>query len=328
MIPRPRARIDDSGRPLAALFTYTYSHVNQRRIQRRPVDGVFFLDKPVGPSSNQALQHARRLFNAAKAGHTGTLDPMASGLLPLCFGEATKFSQTLLDADKAYEATVLLGVATSTADAEGEVLATLPVHASDADIEAALVRLRGEIEQLPPMYSALKHQGKALYEYARAGVEIKRDPRRVTVHRLECLAREGDSLRIVVECSKGTYVRTLASDLGAMLGCGAHLTALRRTRIGPFGLGCVRTLDELNALDLPGRDALLAPVDALLVHLPVVQLDEARTRSFLHGQAAAGCEGSVGVLHRAYAGERFLGVGMLEEGGSLAPSRLLATCDQ
>jgi tRNA pseudouridine55 synthase len=224
------------------------AHTPQRRTPRRVVDGVLFLDKPLGLSSNNALQKARWLLKAAKGGHTGTLDPMATGLLPLTFGEATKFSQTLLDADKVYEATVLLGVTTTTADAEGEVLANAAVDATDADIEAALERLRGDIDQVPPMYSALKHHGKALYEYARVGIDIPREARRVTIHSLEFLAREGDSLKLRVACSKGTYVRTLASDLGALLGCGAHLTALRRTRIGPFELESSISLVDFEAL--------------------------------------------------------------------------------
>lgn len=232
----------------------------QRRTPRRIVDGVLFLDKPVGISSNNALQKARWLLSAAKGGHTGTLDPMASGLLPLTFGEATKFSQTLLDADKAYDATVLLGVTTTTADAEGEVLACCPVDVSDAAIEAAIATLRGEIEQVPPMYSALKHHGKALYEYAREGIEIPREPRRVTIYRFELLERDGDSLKVRVECSKGTYVRTLASDLGALLGCGAHLTALRRTKIGPFGLDVSLPLADFEAVPAEERDGRLAPL--------------------------------------------------------------------
>jgi tRNA pseudouridine55 synthase len=292
------------------------------------VHGVLFLDKPTGISSNNALQKARWLLTAAKGGHTGTLDPMATGLLPLTFGEATKFSQTLLDADKAYEATVLLGVTTTTADAEGEVLARCPVDVTDAAIAEAIDRLRGDIEQVPPMYSALKHHGKALYEYAREGVEIPREPRKVSIHRFDLLSRDGDSLVVRVECSKGTYVRTLASDLGALLGCGAHLTALRRTRIGPFDLNGSITLADLEALPAEDREARLAPVDALLEHLPRLAFDAEQTRSFTHGQSAAGIEGVVGAMYRAYDGTRFLGVGTLAEGGLLVPTRLMATGNQ
>ena len=290
------------------------AHTPQRRTPRRIVDGVLFLDKPLGLSSNNALQKARWLLKAAKGGHTGTLDPMATGLLPLTFGEATKFSQTLLEADKVYEATVLLGVTTTTADAEGEVLATMAVEVSDAAIEAALVQLRGEIDQVPPMYSALKHHGRALYEYAREGVEIPRAPRRVTIHRLDLLARDGEALRIRVECSKGTYIRTLASDLGALLGCGAHLTALRRTRIGPFELAVAIPLADFEALDAEARDVALAPVDALLAHMPRIILDADQARSLTHGQAARGCVGEAGQAYRAYHDERFLGVATLAEG--------------
>ena len=300
----------------------------QRRTPRRVVNGVLFLDKPVGISSNNALQKARWLLNAAKGGHTGTLDPMASGLLPLTLGEATKFSQTLLDADKAYDATVLLGVTTTTADAEGEVLARCPVDVSDSDIEQALVQLRGDIEQVPPMYSALKHHGKALYEYARAGVEIPREPRHVKIHRFECLGRDGDSLMVRVECSKGTYVRTLASDLGAMLGCGAHLTALRRTRIGPFVIDGAVPLADIEAMPPEERDSLLAPVDSLLVHLPRLDLDANQTRSFTHGQSAQGCIGTAGEMFRVYHDESFLGVGSLDDAGALVPTRLISTSNQ
>ena len=301
------------------------SRTPQRRTPRRVVDGVLFLDKPVGISSNNALQKARWLLSAAKGGHTGTLDPMASGLLPLTFGEATKFSQTLLDADKAYDATVLLGVTTTTADAEGEVLARCPVDASDAAVEAAIASLRGEIEQVPPMYSALKHHGKALYEYAREGIEIPREARRVTIYRFELLERDGDSLKVRVECSKGTYVRTLASDLGALLGCGAHLTALRRTKIGPFGLDVSLPLADFEAVPAEEREGRLAPVDALLVHLAVLQLDAVQARSLTHGQPVQGCSGEPGRMVRAYEGEHFLGVATFGEAGELIPTRLVAT---
>uniref|UniRef100_UPI0035ADC3C5 tRNA pseudouridine(55) synthase TruB n=1 Tax=Thauera aminoaromatica TaxID=164330 RepID=UPI0035ADC3C5 len=236
----------------------------QRRIVRREVDGVLLLDKPQGMSSNGALQTARRLLAAAKAGHTGTLDPMASGLLPLTFGEATKFSQMLLDADKTYEAVVRLGVDTDSGDAEGKVLATRPVAVDRAALEAVLERFRGEIEQVPPMYSALKRDGKALYEYARAGIELERAARRVVIHALELLDFAGERFTIRVHCSKGTYIRSLAMDIGAALGCGAHLAALRRTAIGAFDLSGALTLEALEAAGEGGRDALLAPVDALV----------------------------------------------------------------
>jgi tRNA pseudouridine55 synthase len=250
---------------------------------------------------------------------------LATGLLPLTFGEATKFSQTLLDADKAYTATVLLGITTTTADADGEVLARHPVAASDADIARALDALRGDIEQVPPMYSALKHHGRPLYEYARDGIEIPREARMVRIERLDWRRVDGERLILEVECSKGTYVRTLASDLGTLLGCGAHLTALRRTRIGPFALDRAISLADFEALPGEERAAQLAPVDALLAHLPVSTLDALQCDTFIHGQAAEGLAGTPGTVWRAYAGGRFLGLGTLDERGALVPTRLVAT---
>lgn len=224
---------------------------------------MLLLDKPAGMSSNAALQKAKWLFNAAKAGHTGTLDPMATGLLLLCFGKATKFAGALLDADKAYRATVQLGVTTDTADAEGRVLETRPVEVSQARAQEALARFTGEIEQVPPMYSALKRDGKPLYKYAREGIEVERAPRRVTIHELRLLSWQEDRFDIEVACSKGTYVRTLAADIGAALGCGAHLSALRRTRIGRFDVSDAITLAALEALAPEARDPCMLPVDAL-----------------------------------------------------------------
>lgn len=296
----------------------------QRKIPRRAVDGVLLLDKPHGLTSNAALQTARRLLNAAKAGHTGTLDPMATGLLPLTFGEATKFSQMLLDADKGYEATVRLGAETDTGDAEGAIIATSPVTATADDIATVLPRFTGPIEQIPPMHSALKRDGKPLYEYARAGIEVERAPRRVCIHALELLGVDGDCFRIRVDCSKGTYVRTLAIDLGRALGCGAHLSALRRVRIGPFEVAQAVTLAALEATPAEGRDALLAPVDALVGHLPQVHLDSERAGWLLQGRALE--LGGLGAgLLRIYAGERFLGLGEAGADGKLAPKRLVAT---
>ena len=209
-----------------------------RRRKGRPIDGILVLDKPLGVSSNRALQTAKHLYFAAKAGHTGSLDPLATGVLPLCFGEATKFSSFLLDADKGYTSTFVLGVQTATCDAEGEVLAVKSAaHVTAAQVEQALIPLRGEIEQVPPMYSALKHKGQPLYKLARAGQEVERAARRVTIYELELLAfREGEhpQVDVRISCSKGTYVRTLAEDLGQALGCGAHVSALHRTRSGPF----------------------------------------------------------------------------------------------
>ncbi|MBN9421674.1 MAG: tRNA pseudouridine(55) synthase TruB, partial [Candidatus Accumulibacter sp.] len=237
------------------------------------VDGVLLLDKPSGMTSNDALQKARRLFSAAKAGHTGTLDPLATGLLPVCFGEATKFSSDLLDADKTYEADVLFGVTTDTGDAQGAVLEQRAVAFDRAALDAVLERFRGPISQIPPMYSALKRDGKPLYELARQGIEVERAARAVTIHELALLSFEGERCRLRVCCSKGTYIRTLAEDIGAALGCGAHLTALRRTVVGPLTLIGAATLDELAALDESARPLHLQAPDALLQTLPVVRLD-------------------------------------------------------
>ena len=303
----------------------------QRKIVRRRVDGVLLLDKPQGLSSNAALQSARRLLNAAKAGHTGTLDPMASGLLPLTFGEATKFSQMLLDADKTYEAELCLGVDTDSGDAEGKVVATRPVAVDAAQLEAVLARFRGAIEQVPPMYSALKRDGKALYEYARAGIELERAPRRVTIHALELLGFDGDRVRLRVACSKGTYIRSLAMDIGAALGCGAHLTALRRTRIGRFGLDEAVGLAQLEAAADGARDALLAPVDALVAEFPAVLLGADNARALLQGRVLAlGSEvaaGAPGARARAFGPAGFVGLVEWQAGARLAAVRLVATHD-
>ena len=249
----------------------------------RPVHGVLLLDKPVGLSSQDALWRARRLLQAEKGGHTGTLDPLATGLLPLCFGAATKFAQASLEADKGYLATVQLGVTRVGGDREGEILEQRPVEADAAALEAALARLRGEIDQVPPMHSALKHQGRALYEYARAGIEVERAPRRVCIHRLALLERRADELVLDVRCSKGTYVRTLAEDLGRLLGCGAHLSALRRTASGELRVEQALTLDDLEALDPAARLARMLPPDVLLRAWPEVRLPEDEAGRFLTG---------------------------------------------
>jgi tRNA pseudouridine55 synthase len=250
---------------------------------RRALHGVLLLDKPVGLSSNTALQRAKRLYRAQKAGHTGTLDPLASGLLPLCFGAATKFAQVSLDADKSYVATLQLGRTTTTGDAEGEVLVQRPVRVDRASIDAACARLTGTIDQLPPMYSALKKDGRALYDYARAGIEVERAPRRVTIHELRVRDWQADRLVLDVVCSKGTYVRTLAEDLGELLGCGAHLAALRRTASGALNVGQAVTLDRLEALSDAERDALLLAPDTLIADWPAWQLSAEEAARFLTG---------------------------------------------
>lgn len=253
------------------------------RMVRRAVHGVLLLDKPIGLSSNDALQQAKRLYRAEKAGHTGTLDPLATGLLPLCFGAATKFSQVSLDADKRYLATLQLGTTTTTADAEGDVLERCHVDVSRAQLEAACLRLTGPIDQVPPMHSALKREGKALYEYARAGIEVEREARRVAIHRIDIVEGHHDRWTIDVRCSKGTYIRTLAEDIGRLLGCGAHLAALRRTGSGELSLEGAISLESLAAMTEAERDAALLPADALVVGWPAVHLGAEDAGRFLSG---------------------------------------------
>ena len=294
-----------------------------KRVWKR-VDGVLLLDKSSGMTSNSALQSARRLFSAAKAGHTGTLDPLATGLLPVCFGEATKFSADLLDADKTYEAEVLFGITTDTGDSEGEAIRTCSPHFVLSDLEVVLGRFRGPITQIPPMYSALKREGKPLYELARQGVEVERQPREVTIHELQLLDFSGNRCRLRVSCSKGTYIRTLAEDIGNALGCGAHLTALRRTRVGSLTIIGAVTLDQLSAIAEDERTAYLQPPDALLQTLPIVRLNEDDACRFSHGNpvsVASTCEGKC----RVYCGDRLLGIGEAERSGKVSPRRLVCT---
>ncbi|GIX25348.1 MULTISPECIES: tRNA pseudouridine(55) synthase TruB [Caldimonas] len=255
----------------------------RHRIERRALHGVLLLDKPRGLSSNDALQKVKRLLQAQKAGHTGTLDPLATGLLPLCFGAATKFSQVSLEADKAYRAVLQLGRRTTTGDAEGAVIDERPVSLTQAQVEAALARFTGEVEQIPPMHSALKREGRPLYEYARAGVEVERQARRVKIHRLDLVAWRDDRLEIDVLCSKGTYVRTLAEDLGQALGCGAHLLDLRRTASGPLSVGQAVTLERLEQMAPAERDAQILSPDVLLAHWPAVHLAADEAGRFLSG---------------------------------------------
>jgi len=300
------------------------------KIPRRVLDGVLLLDKPLGLSSNDALIRAKKIYLAKKAGHTGTLDPLATGLLPLCFGEATKFSQDLLEADKTYEATMRLGVRTTTGDAEGEALQTRDVTCDEAAIHAAMAHFRGEIAQVPPMYSALKRDGKPLYEYARAGQTVEREARNVTIHALDLIACALPDVTFRVTCSKGTYVRTLAEDIGETLGCGAHLVALRRTGVGVLTLEHAVTLDTLAEAAPAERDSWLQPVDALLSTFLAVYLDADATRRFTQGQrlklsdiADAPAEAD---RVRVYAldDKRLLGVARAGE-GVLAPERLVVS---
>lgn len=258
-----------------------------RRRRGRPVSGVLLLDKPAGTSSNQALQAARRLLDAAKAGHTGTLDPLATGLLPLCFGEATKVSQFLLGAHKTYRARARLGITTSTGDSEGEVLRERPVAVDAAALAAALAAHTGDIQQVPPMHSALKHDGKRLYELARRGETVERPSRPVHIGRLELLSVAGDQFEVELDCSKGTYVRSLIEDIGELLGCGAHMTALRRLRVGALDVARAFDLERLREAAQTGAvalDACLLPVADALAHLPQVQLEPAQARRMLRGQ--------------------------------------------
>lgn len=298
------------------------------RVARRPVHGVLLLDKPLGWSSNDALQKVKWLLRAEKAGHTGTLDPLASGLLPLCFGAATKFSQLQLDADKTYEAVARLGQKTSTGDAEGEVIEERAVHVTAQDIENVLPRFTGLIRQIPPMHSALKKDGKALYEYARAGIVIEREAREVTIYELNAALAHVDSaqpaINMIVKCSKGTYIRTLGEDVGEALGCGAHLTALRRVETGGFHVSQCVTLEALEAMTEDERLNCLLPVDSLLRDHTAVTLDSENAGRFLSGVRRRGAWPDDGLV--AVYGENpraLLGTAQVKA-GELIPGRLLS----
>lgn len=292
---------------------------------KRAINGVLLLDKPLGLSSNQALQQVKRLYQAAKAGHTGNLDPLATGLLPICLGESTKFSHYLLDADKSYRALVKLGIVTSTGDVEGEVLSTSQTEVSLQAISDALQRLTGTIQQVPPMYSALKHKGKALYEYARAGVNIERPARTVHIYQILLNGYERDQLDITVNCSKGTYIRTLAEDIGQLLGCGAHLAGLRRLSTAHFMLEDAQTLEQLQTMLPEARDSALLPADAMISHLPKVELDADSAYYLRQGQSVwqsgLNLQGSL----RLYVQGDFLGLGEQRPDGKILPKRLIAT---
>jgi len=301
------------------------------RVQRRPVHGVILLDKPLGLSSNQALQKVKWLLRAEKAGHTGTLDPLATGVLPLCFGAATRFSQPHLNADKVYETTVRLGRKTTTADAEGEVIAERPVTCTLGQVVEVLDRFMGPIRQVPPMHSALKKDGKALYEYAREGETVEREARDVVIHDLEMLdvQLQGDHpfLRLRVACSKGTYIRTLGEDIGEALGCGGHLTALRRVQTGPFTAAQCITLEQLEAMEEGDRLAALQPVDCLLQDYTAVTLNADHAGRFLSGMRRRG--GWPDMPHvRVYgdAPHTLLGTAHTQA-GELIPTRLLSPLD-
>lgn len=301
------------------------AHTPRRRC--RAVDGLLLLDKPAGMTSNQALQSAKRLLEACKAGHTGSLDPIATGLLPLCFGEATKLSQFLIDADKRYWAVFRLGVATTTYDSEGEVTLERPVTVDAGTIQRVLLGFVGDIVQIPPMYSALKRGGKALYELARAGIEVEREPRPVHIAAIDVKSWDGARLEVEIHCSKGTYIRSLAHDLGERLGCGAHVAELRRLAVGMLHLEHAVTLDALAAEPDPVRRAArLQPMDTLVDAVPSVQLTALATHYLRQGQpVSARHDVSTGWVRLYDAEHRFLGMGQILDDGRVAPRRLVAS---
>ena len=300
----------------------------RRRQPGRDVSGILLLDKPVGMTSNEALQVVKRLYRARKAGHTGSLDPLATGLLPLCLGEATKISAYLLDADKRYWVRVRLGVVTTTGDAEGEIVGTRPVVGIDEDrVRQALAGFLGTIQQLPPMYSALKHQGQRLYKLAREGIEVPREPRAVNIHAIMLLGLDGEEFEMEVHCSKGTYVRTLAEDIGAALGCGAYVSALRRTGVGPYLADRMVGLPEIERRADEGfesLDGLLLAIDSAVCHWPEVKLSEDAAYYLKLGQPVLVPKAPPHGWLRLYdARGRFLGVGEIEDDGKVAPRRLM-----
>ena len=294
------------------------------RIVRRPVHGVLLLDKSKGISSNDALQKVKWLLRAEKAGHTGTLDPLATGLLPICLGAATKFSQMHLDADKQYEAIAQLGIKTSTGDAEGEVIAKREVIVTDDLLQSVLKRFLGSIEQVPPMHSALKKDGKALYEYARAGLEVERLARKVTIHALSGVFVDQSAIKLIVNCSKGTYIRTLAEDIGEALGCGAHLSSLRRTATGGFDVKECVTIEDLEAMNEEQRLAHLLPVDAMLDGHVKIELDTEDAQRFTNGLSRKGAwPDAMQVAVYEKDSLTLLGLGQVRN-GELHPERLLS----
>ncbi|MCC7006682.1 MAG: tRNA pseudouridine(55) synthase TruB [Ottowia sp.] len=306
---------------LAIPRDYKHPLVIKRKV-RFSLDGVVLLDKPYGASSQQALSAVKRLLGAEKAGHTGTLDPLATGLLPLCFGEATKFSQGLFDADKTYEAEIFLGRTTITGDAEGEVLSECPVTCTLPQVQSALVAFTGELTQTPPMYSALKKDGKPLYAYARAGETVERAARKIVIHTLALLRSNLPSFTVRVTCSKGTYIRTLAEDIGQYLGCGAYLASLRRTGVADLDITQAITLELLEGVTWEERVAMLAPLDMLVQEFPKITLEPALAERFMQGQRLSGMTGIDSVV-RVYGQDGLLGVAHLAQ-GVLRPQRLIS----
>jgi len=296
----------------------------QKKSLKREIDGVFLLNKPLGFSSNQALKKIQWLFNAKKAGHTGTLDPMASGLLPICIGEATKFSHRLLEANKTYIATIQLGVTTTTGDQEGEVVSQKDVVLKPNQLEETLQKFTGDITQIPPMFSALKFEGKPLYEYAREGIEIERKSRQVTIYDITLNKIEESIVILEVSCSKGTYIRTLAEDIGHALGCGAYLKGLERTQTGNFQLSDALTIEAIEAMSMASREETLLPVDALLEGLSSIKLTLTETEAIKKGQAIDFNGKNDNELRLYGASGQFLGVGQPDLQGRLFPKRLIA----
>lgn len=302
------------------------------RKNARPVNGILLLDKPLEVSSNGILQRVRWLYQAQKAGHTGALDPMASGLLPICFGEATKFSQFLLDTDKTYLVTARFGVRTSTSDAEGEVISEKPVCHSEAELLQVMQRFRGDILQVPTMFSALKYQGQPLYRYARQGIEVPREARPISIFRFDLLENQGDSADFIVHCSKGTYIRTLIDDLGEALGCGAHVACLHRTQVGPFTVAQMVTPGQLDTLaqqchasgDFSALDSLLLPMDAGIADMAAIALNEAQQQRLQHGQSCQVEHSDIEAVKLHGADGRFFGIGQVVD-GVLSSRRLLNT---
>jgi tRNA pseudouridine55 synthase len=290
---------------------------------RQNIDGVLLLKKPAGWTSNAALQKAKRLYFAAKAGHTGTLDPFASGLLPICLGQATRFSSYALHGDKTYRATLQLGITTTTGDTEGPPVAFRPVETSQEAIRKTLLGFTGTLRQIPPMHSAIKHQGKALYEYARAGIEIDRKPRDVTIYSLTVEALQEDRLTLNVRCSGGTYIRTLAEDIGEALGCGAHLVGLERTAVGTFSIEQAISLESLEAMQPPERQTALLPADSLLVSLPQIYVNADSALLLAHGKTIPLPANVPNGIVRAYSPHGFLG--LVESGSDLKAYRLMDT---
>ncbi|EIQ7474335.1 TPA: tRNA pseudouridine(55) synthase TruB [Vibrio parahaemolyticus] len=311
-----------------------------RRRKGRPINGVILLDKPTGISSNDALQKVKRIYFAEKAGHTGALDPLATGMLPICLGEATKFSQFLLDSDKRYRVIAKLGERTNTSDSDGEVVETRPVDVTLEKLEACIEKFRGESDQVPSMFSALKYQGKPLYEYARKGIEVPRESRKITVYEIILHRFEGDEVEMEVHCSKGTYIRTIVDDLGEMLGCGAHVTMLRRTAVAKYPYEKMVTLEHLNELleqahreEIAPRellDPLLMPMDTAVEDLPEVNLIPELADMVQHGQPVQVLGApEQGALRLTMGEERlFIGVGEMNDDGKIAPKRLVVFRDE